>query len=67
MAIVLGRSGISSAYISDAAEKRREIRKLEKAMVTSLRQSAHGRAAQLLPVVIALVHGIAPLDSSVRT
>ena len=41
VAIALGMSGISSAYISEAAEKRRELRELEKAMVTDLRQSAH--------------------------
>jgi predicted membrane protein (TIGR00267 family) len=50
--------------IREAAEKRRELRELEKAMVTDLRQSAHGRAARLLPVVIALVNGIAPLAIS---
>ncbi|MCA9453009.1 MAG: hypothetical protein H6750_05810 [Nitrospiraceae bacterium] len=64
VAIALGMSGISSAYISEAAEKRRELRELEKAMVTDLRQSAHGRAARLLPVVIAFVNGIAPLAIS---
>lgn len=64
VAIALGMSGISSAYISEAAEKRRELRELEKAMMTDLRQSAHGRAARFLPVVIALVNGIAPLAIS---
>jgi predicted membrane protein (TIGR00267 family) len=64
VAIALGMSGISSAYISEAAEKRRELRELEKAMVTDLGQSAHGRAARLLPVVIACVNGMAPLAIS---
>lgn len=64
VAIALGMSGISSAYISEIAEKRRELRKLEKAMVTDLGQSAHGRAARLLPVVIACVNGVAPLAIS---
>ncbi|MDH4194728.1 MAG: hypothetical protein OEY80_05185 [Nitrospirota bacterium] len=64
VAIALGMSGISSAYISEVAEKRRELRELEKAMVADLGQSAHGRAARLLPVVIACVNGMAPFAIS---
>ena len=64
VAIALGMSGVSSAYISEVAEKQRELRELEKAMVTDLGQSAHGRAARLLPVVIACVNGVAPLAIS---
>ena len=37
VAIALGMSGVSSAYISEAAEKQRELRELEKAMVTDFR------------------------------
>jgi predicted membrane protein (TIGR00267 family) len=64
VAIALGMSGVSSAYISEFAEKQRELRELEKAMVADLGQSAHGRAARLLPVVIACVNGAAPLAIS---
>ena len=34
-ALALGMSGVSSAYISEAAERRRTLAKLEKAMVSS--------------------------------
>ena len=61
VAIALGMSGVSSAYISEVAEKQRELRELEKAMVADLGQSAHARAARLLPVFIAGVNGVAPL------
>lgn len=61
VAIALGMSGVSSAYISEAAEKQRELRELEKAMVTDLGRSAYGQAARLLPMVIAFVNGMAPL------
>ncbi len=64
VAIALGVSGVSSAYISEAAEKQRELRELEKAMMTDLGESAHGKAARFLPVFIALVNGIAPLTIS---
>ena len=60
-AIALGMSGVSSAYISEVAERRRALGKLEAAMVTDLQDSAHGEAARRVPLLIALVNGAAPL------
>jgi len=60
-AIALGVSGVSSAYISEAAERRRSLAQLEDAMVTDLQQSAHGKATRWVPILIALVNGLAPL------
>jgi len=60
-ALALGMSGISSAYISEAAERRRTLAQLEQAMVTSLNESHHARAAAWIPWLVALVNGIAPL------
>jgi predicted membrane protein (TIGR00267 family) len=60
-AIALGVSGLSSAYISEAAERRRDLRSLEEAMAgESLQNSSHGRAARLVPVYVAAVNGLAP-------
>jgi len=63
-AIALGMSGMSSAYISEVAERRRALGKLEEAMVADLQESAHGDAARLAPLLIALVNGLAPLSIS---
>ena len=60
-ALALGMSGISSAYISEAAERRRILTQLEEAMVTSLDESHHARAVIWIPWLVALVNGIAPL------
>ena len=60
-AIALGVSGISSAYDSEAAERKRALGKLEEAMVADLQDSAHGEAARWVPLLIALVNGSAPL------
>lgn len=60
-AIALGMSGLSSAYVSEVAERKRALEKLEKAMINDLEQSAHGEAAQRAPLLIALVNGLAPL------
>lgn len=59
-AIALMMSGLSSAYVSESAERRRELHALEEAMVSDLAESAHGRAARLVPWIIAAVNGLAP-------
>lgn len=60
-AVALGVSGLTSAYLSESAERRRSLAELEAAMVTDLRDSDPGRAARLLPWVVALVNGGAPV------
>ncbi len=59
--IALGMSGLSSAYISEAAERKKELRELEEAMLSTLDDSAHARAAQLVPILIALVNSLTPV------
>ena len=44
-AIALGMSGLSSAYISESAERKRALAKLEQAMISDLGDSAHGEAS----------------------
>ena len=60
-AVALFMSGLTSAYISESAEKEYELRELEKSMVTSLDDSAHADAARLMPYLVALVNGLSPL------
>ncbi|MGR8998353.1 MAG: hypothetical protein ACU88J_04830 [Gammaproteobacteria bacterium] len=60
-AIALAVSGLSSAYLSEAAERRKALRELEKAMIVKLGSSAHGQASRLVPIMIALVNGLSPL------
>lgn len=60
-AIALGVSGVSSAYVSEQAERRRALSELEDAMVTDLQDSAHAQAARWVPIFIGLVNGLSPL------
>ena len=60
-AIALGVSGVTSAYVSESAERKRALGKLEEAMISNLQESAHGEAARLTPIFIALVNGSSPL------
>lgn len=60
-AIALTVSGLSSAYVSEAAERELELLELERALVRDLGDTAHGSAARLVPLLIAAVNGLAPL------
>jgi predicted membrane protein (TIGR00267 family) len=60
-AIALGVSGLTSAYLSEVAERRRSFTELEEAMVTDLSDSTHASTARVLPLLIALVNGASPL------
>jgi predicted membrane protein (TIGR00267 family) len=60
-AIALGMSGLSSAYVSEVAERKRALLKLEEAMIADLHHTAHGDAARWVPLWIALVNGASPL------
>ena len=64
-AIALGMSGLSSAFISESAERQRELHQLEQAMIKELGDTAHGEATRWVPLMIALVNGLAPLLISV--
>ncbi len=60
-AIALGMSGVSSAYVSELAERQRALGKLEAAMISDLQDSAHGKAVRWVSLWVALVNGLAPL------
>jgi predicted membrane protein (TIGR00267 family) len=63
-AIALGVSGISSAWVSEVAERKRALAELEEAMIADLKSSAHGDAARWVPLLVVLVNGGAPLLAS---
>lgn len=60
-ALALTVSGVSSAYISESAERQHALDKLQAAMIHDLQDSEHGRAARWTPLLVALVNGLAPL------
>jgi predicted membrane protein (TIGR00267 family) len=60
--VALGVSGISSAYVSEAAERKRELQELEDAMVRDMSETAHAQASRYIPMFIALVNGVAPFS-----
>jgi len=60
--VALTVSGVSSAFISESAERQRALADLEAAMGRDLEQSAHGRAARWVPLIVAIANGAAPLS-----
>jgi predicted membrane protein (TIGR00267 family) len=60
-AVALFISGLSSAYLSEKAERENELRELEQALVVDLTESDYGRASRYLPMLVALVNGLSPL------
>ena len=64
-AIALGVSGISSAYISESAEKQKELLELEQAMVVDLEESHYGKATRWVPILIGFINGAAPFLISI--
>jgi predicted membrane protein (TIGR00267 family) len=59
-AIALAMSGFSSAYVSEAAERKRELQQLQDAMVADLSKSTHAKASRWIPLMIASVNGLSP-------
>lgn len=60
-AIALFMSGISSAYLSETAERKKELRELEGALLSDLSESDYGKASRYMPMLVALVNGLSPL------
>lgn len=60
-AIALFMSGISSAYLSETAERKKELQELEQALLTNLAESDYGKASRYVPIFVALVNGLSPL------
>lgn len=60
-AVALFMSGISSAYLSETAERKRELQELEGALLSDLSESDYGKASSYVPVMVALVNGLSPL------
>ncbi len=60
-AIALGMSGLCSAYISESAERTKWLNELKGAMLEDISKSAHGIAAQVVPLLVAFANGLAPL------
>ena len=60
-AIAMGASGFSGAYLTERAERRIRLIDLEKAMLTDVSSSIHGRAMRIATFWAALIDGLSPM------
>lgn len=58
-AVALFVSGLSSAYLSEKAERKAELKTLEQALMVSLEHTDYGRASRYLPWMVSLANGFA--------
>lgn len=59
-AVALSVSGISSAYMSEVAERKKELHELEDAMIQDLSDTTHENLSKTIPIYIALANGLSP-------
>ena len=58
--IAMGTSGMSGAYMTEKAERTKKLKKLEKAMLTDMKNGLHGKSHRFATIFAALVDGISP-------
>ncbi len=58
--IAMGISGLWGAYLTEAAERQRELSELEGITLTSLRETRLGEASRAAVVIVAIVDGLSP-------
>ena len=62
--VAMGISGISGAYLAERAERKRDLKKLEMAMLHNLEDTHYARATDFATFIVALVDGISPALSA---
>ncbi|MFQ5834044.1 MAG: hypothetical protein ACE5H4_15175, partial [Candidatus Thorarchaeota archaeon] len=60
-------SGITSSYLTETAEREREIKELEHSMLTDLKKSGISRAARTTTMVVSLINGLSPSMAALAT
>jgi predicted membrane protein (TIGR00267 family) len=60
-------SGITSSYLTETAEREREIKELEHSMLTDLKDSGISKAARTTTMVVSLINGLSPSMAALAT
>jgi predicted membrane protein (TIGR00267 family) len=62
--IAMGISGLWGAYLTETAERRRELSELEKVSLIDQSETSIGRASRFAVIVVSIVDGLAPALSA---
>lgn len=58
--LAMAISGFSGSYLTESAERQREVEDLGKAMLTDMSNSMYAKATRVTSLVVAIVDGLAP-------
>ncbi|MFH0816242.1 MAG: VIT1/CCC1 transporter family protein [Methanobacteriota archaeon] len=59
-ALAMGISGVSGAYMTESAERKKRLKELERAMLRPMRDTIHEEAHDFATTVVAIVDGLSP-------
>jgi predicted membrane protein (TIGR00267 family) len=60
-------SGITSSYLTETAERKREIKELERSLLSNLKDSGITKAARTTTLVVSLINGLSPSIAALIT
>jgi len=63
--MAMGVSGLWGAYLTEEAERKRDLAELEAQTLTCLRHTKIGRASRVAVITVALIDGLAPFLASI--
>lgn len=63
--LAMGVSGLFGAYMTERAERKRDLKNLENAMLTDLKNSIHNDATDFVSVYAALIDGSSPMLTAI--
>jgi len=63
--LAMGVSGLFGAYMTEKAERKRQLKTLEAAMLTDLTNSIHNEASDFVSVYAAIVDGASPVLTAI--
>lgn len=58
--IAMGMSGVSGAYMTEKAERKKRLKELEKAMLTDMKDGLHDKSHRFASVFAAIIDGVSP-------
>ena len=58
--VAMGASGVSGAYMTEKAERKKKMKNLEKAMLTDMKNGLHERSHRFATIFAAVVDGASP-------
>ena len=60
-------SGITSSYLTEGAERKRDIEELEQSMLADMRNSIHWKASRTTTIVVSIINGLSPFLTALLT